>query len=189
MCCTRKKREGRNFLPVYENPPRASAAKKNDHVMWKGTEQSWPSFPAVSWVMTIDCFPSLVIASRPKCFGTFPGIRRCNDRREFMALRDVVCAACNSSLPPREYHLPSRTCSLYRSLDLVGSVTGVSDRRVWGGLIGIYVGGVYTLSGYLADSRGRSWDALSKLLLRTIFRRETCHSSPRVDRELTWALE
>lgn len=51
----------------------------------KEHEQSWPSFPAVSWVMTIDCFPSLVMASRPKCFGSFPGIRCCNDRREFMA--------------------------------------------------------------------------------------------------------
>jgi len=123
-------------------------------------------------------FPLSGYGVATQMFRIFPGIRCCNDRREFMALRGVVRAACSSFTAKR---IPPVVLVVY-IVAWIWSVTGVSDRHVRGGLIGIYVGGVYSLPGISLIA------ALSKLLFRMILCWETCHSCPRVrvNHELTW---
>jgi len=58
------------------------SASSNPDPVFQPYPGSWPSIVS----------PLLAMASRPKCFGSFPGIRRCNDPREFMALRGVSSA-------------------------------------------------------------------------------------------------
>jgi len=77
---------------------RATAREKKMNARARVTWKSAPSNPDPvfqpcpgSWPSIVS--PLLAMASRPKCFGSFPGIRRCNDPREFMASRGVSSRA------------------------------------------------------------------------------------------------